>query len=273
MGPVGNIPIIVYQPAAVNPLPPVYSDWNKVENLVNTLQGAAQIIVDATGTSDFKAHVPATAALDGKGRLKILGVGADEETRMVIDNGGQIKNVREWRSINLLSATTTVPPVRYDIDGIAVECFDTTFISETGATQPLVSFPGNNPGGYGILLMYGSSEFIRAAGTPPLLSLGNGFLLLWGLGVLWFGASFDGMVSGPASAQIQVQTDASLPATFSWPDFLGSVQFVQIDRAPGLAYTPGVPPNWASPPPTNMQQAADRMAALLVTLNAGNPIP
>ena len=38
-------------------------------------------------------------------------------------------------------------------------------------------------------------------------------------------------------------------------------------------YNPATPTNWSSTAPTTIQQALDRMAALLVTLNSGTPIP
>ena len=40
-----------------------------------------------------------------------------------------------------------------------------------------------------------------------------------------------------------------------------------------LSYTAGTPSNWATSSPTNVKSAIDRIAALLVTLNGGNPIP
>lgn len=39
-----------------------------------------------------------------------------------------------------------------------------------------------------------------------------------------------------------------------------------------LAYT-ATPSEWVSPAPTTVQEALDRLAALAVTLNSGNPIP
>jgi hypothetical protein len=56
----------------------------------------------------------------------------------------------------------------------------------------------------------------------------------------------------------------------------------QINSAPppvlktsafALGYTPTTPGNWNAPEPTTTQQALDRMASLLVTLNGGTPIP
>ena len=49
-----------------------------------------------------------------------------------------------------------------------------------------------------------------------------------------------------------------------------SYEFV---TAPGITYNPTLPANWANTPPTTVQGALDRMAALLVTLNSGHAIP
>lgn len=40
-----------------------------------------------------------------------------------------------------------------------------------------------------------------------------------------------------------------------------------------VAYTPGDSSKWASPAPTTTQQALDRMASLLYTLNTSTAIP
>lgn len=44
-------------------------------------------------------------------------------------------------------------------------------------------------------------------------------------------------------------------------------------RATKIAYTPGDSTNWASPAPTTVQQALDRIADLVVTLNGNVAIP
>ena len=39
----------------------------------------------------------------------------------------------------------------------------------------------------------------------------------------------------------------------------------QFVAATSVSYTPAVPSNWVNPPPTTVQQALDRMAAVLFT--------
>jgi hypothetical protein len=43
--------------------------------------------------------------------------------------------------------------------------------------------------------------------------------------------------------------------------------------AGGTSYTPGAPGDWASPAPTTVQSALDRLAAIARTLNGGTPVP
>jgi hypothetical protein len=43
--------------------------------------------------------------------------------------------------------------------------------------------------------------------------------------------------------------------------------------ANGIGYAPQTPTNWVAPAPADVQDALDRMSALLVTLNGSNPIP
>ena len=46
-----------------------------------------------------------------------------------------------------------------------------------------------------------------------------------------------------------------------------------LNYAPAVGYTPAVSGNWVGPAPTTVQQALDRIAAEVVALNGGAPIP
>lgn len=93
-------------------------------------------------------------------------------------------------------------------------------------------------------------------------------------------------VGGPA-AQVQLGNDVSgiLPIVNGGTGLDGygpygavltstgsgiSYQFVTTDS---VGYTPAVSSYWVNPPPTTTQNALDRLAALLYTLNGNNPIP
>lgn len=47
----------------------------------------------------------------------------------------------------------------------------------------------------------------------------------------------------------------------------------QLQKPGGFPYTPSTDASWSSPAPQTLQDALDRMAALLKTLNGGSPIP
>jgi hypothetical protein len=54
---------------------------------------------------------------------------------------------------------------------------------------------------------------------------------------------------------------------------VGALTASTVAAKSGFAYSPATPGNWSGAVPTTVQQALDRMAALLVTLNSGNPVP
>lgn len=65
------------------------------------------------------------------------------------------------------------------------------------------------------------------------------------------------------------QTDASsIPPTIT-----GSPTLVLTSYCQNESYTPTTSANWASPAPSTVQQALDRISDLLYTLNSNNPIP
>jgi hypothetical protein len=258
--------MIVYAPGIANAVAPIFNDWNQIEAIVNGHQGACRIIFDATGLPGF-IHVPATANLDGKGRLELVGGGPNGEAEVVIDNGGQIKNAREYRTIVFRAEPTIRSPIVIDLEGLIVECFDTTFLFDNGGggTLPIISVI---PPTYTTLLFYESSE-LRNSHNPgmPVIDIGAGVTVLWGINDLVFESPFTDTVSGPASATINLQVDASLPSTFSQALFLGTVTITQIDMAEGVTYTPAVVANWNGVAPANVQEALDRIAARI------GPIP
>lgn len=92
----------------------------------------------------------------------------------------------------------------------------------------------------------------------------------------------DAWGNNPISS-LSITSNSAYPSTFnadasSYPNSItlsGSPSPVvqRTSTAPGLGYTPGTSANWAAPAPKTVQQALDRMAALLKTLNSNNPIP
>jgi hypothetical protein len=266
--------IITWQPGAVSPVAPVYSDWNDIQTVVAALQGNAILIVDDTGTPGFM-HIPSTANLDGFGRLEIVGGGPNGEAEIVIDDGGQIKNVRSWRTIAVRAEPTIRSPILYTMDGLIVETLDATFLFDNGGGGTLPIIDCQVPSYMGFFFI--ASSELRNSHNPgmPVLNIGPNALLFFTINALDFSSSFDTTISGPVTSSLQLQIDASVPPVIALPAFLGTLNPLfppQIDAAPGVTYTPAVPGNWAAPPPTNVQQALDRIAAALFILIPG-PIP
>jgi hypothetical protein len=257
--------IITWQPGAVNPVPPVYNDWNQIEAVVNALQGNAILITDDTGTPGFM-HVPSTANLDGRGRLEIVGGGPNGESEVVIDDGGQLQNVRSWRTIAVRSEPTIKPSILYNIDGLIVECLDATFLFDNGGggTLPVIEC---DPASYMGFFFIASSE-LRNSHNPghAVLNVGNNVLLFFTINCLDFPSTFDTTISGPATSSIQFQLDASVPQTISLPAFLGATSIVQIDDAVGVTYTPADLVHWSGVAPTSVKNALDRIAAKITPI-------
>ena len=259
---------IVYAPALLNPTPPVYNDWNQIEAIVNARQGAVRLLIDQSGGVGF-ADIPATANLDGRGRLEIIGAGPRGEPQMKMADGAQIKNVREWRTIVVRAAPTIRSPIVYDLNGLDVECFDATFLFPAGGapTLPIIDvIPGNIlfPGYLGLFMLSSSELKNNNAPGVPVLHIGDGITLLLSIGTLFFGSTFDHTISGTAAATLNVQTDASLPTNIVLaPEFVGSLSRTQIDQAPGMGYTPAVLANWTGVSPETVQIALDRIAAAI----------
>lgn len=65
---------------------------------------------------------------------------------------------------------------------------------------------------------------------------------------------------------------SSLPVKSSIT-LVGTGTISRLNDTFALGYTPATPPNWVAPTPNNTQEAIDRMASLLVTLNTSLPIP
>lgn len=84
-------------------------------------------------------------------------------------------------------------------------------------------------------------------------------------------------------SNLTINSNSAYPCTFnsdasSYPNAIslsGSPAPVlnRTSGAPGLNYTPAVAGDWAAPAPETIQQAIDRIAALVKTLNSGTPIP
>jgi len=137
--------------------------------------------------------------------------------------------------------------------------------SGTITFSSVVPFAGGNPI-QGTIYAFGGgtdgSLVVTQTGGSPSLPANDLFLYLYGF-VIAGGITLSG-VSSPSVT------------TLATPDSLAStVTLSGTATTPTLlllSYSPD-PTKWVAPPPADMSTAVTRMAALLVTLNGGNPIP
>lgn len=75
-------------------------------------------------------------------------------------------------------------------------------------------------------------------------------------------------VSSLANIAVFTTTGAVVSGTLSAS---GNITGGNLTLSPGgvVSYTPGTPSNWANPAPTSLQEAIDRLAAVVKTLNGG----
>ena len=258
---------IVYQPGAPATIAPVYKTWAEIENVVNSLEGCCELLFDMTG-SGYPLSVPATANLDGKGRLQIRGVGPNGEAAFAIEDGGQIKNVMSWHDIVVRGKSNIKAPVLYDIPGMIVECFDATFTFNEVCSQPVLQV-ADTVAQY-ISFFFEVSSELRNNHNPghAVIDSGASNELFVSIGALFFASPFNGTISGPASATLNVQTDGSVPPATAaeFPLFLGTFVGALIDDAANISYTPANPVDWNGTPPKTIKEALDRIAAKITPI-------
>ncbi len=255
--------VITYAPAAVGVSPPIYTSWTDIASIINQYQGVVTLLIDNAGGSF--SHVPNTSIVDGRGRLRIIGVGPAGEAELVIDDGGQLKNVYEWQNIVVRGTPNVRPSILYDLGGMAVKSFDASFLFSTGtSTQPIIKVnqdSGGNAGNDYISMFLENAGFFNShnPGNPVLVSAANMTLQI-GITNNVFPSPWDGTIGGPASSSLVLQLDTTQP-NISLPGWLGSITVNRIDDAANLPYVAASAPNWNNSAPATVKAALDRIAA------------
>jgi hypothetical protein len=114
-----------------------------------------------------------------------------------------------------------------------IECYDATFLFDTVATQPVMSLAVASYIGF----FFSHSSELRNSHNPgvPVMAIGPGVQCFLSIDTLFFPSSFDTTISGPPVSTLQLQIDASLPPTFLFPAFLGTLTIDNIDHNFGQA--------------------------------------
>lgn len=126
-------------------------------------------------------------------------------------------------------------------------------------------------GGSEVFLFEGSGVQ-NPDGTGPAIEMASGAELAI---ILLPGSDLGaGTLAGPADSTINL-IPASTGAMFSTvqPDFLGALNTQNGTNAQLLGYVPSNPADWVDPPPPDVRVAIDRLAAYLVAVNGGAPVP
>jgi hypothetical protein len=170
------------------------------------------------------------------------------------------------------SASTTVPVYTVkDVESCTIIEYGAALISDPGATQPFMRAPVGLT--HQVVIVMDTGATLGATGQPALdIGAGTNVLLV----LMTFATLPSSVITGAGTAVValdagSVQSNTTLPIT---QPGVGTLLVVDFTSAPFVRladYTN--PANWAGAPPVTTQDAIERMAALLKTLNGGVPIP
>lgn len=195
-----------------------------------------------------------------------------QNVQVFFEDGAQISAMSRLAfGVDFHSASTTVPVYAIeDRESFSVIENGAGVFSDPGATVPFIVAPAALTHQVVILLHNGGTlgqtgDHVMAveAGVTVLLVLST------------FATLPTDVLTGPGTviAAIDsgsVQSNTPFPIT---QPAVGTLFVLDFTGAPFVQLVGLDPANWAGAPPTNVQQAIDRMASLLKTLNAGAPIP
>ncbi len=253
---IARSPFIIWQPGGTASGVTV-TTWAAVQKFIAAREGAVTVYVDDSITSP--APVPA-GTTDCEGRVTFASA---------VD-----KIVPAQTAMSLADNAVLLNPAGFD-GFLHVICL--------GASQPNMQLTS----GRVVLVQYGAK--IDNQGSQPVVSLGAD---QFGAFVFEVGGSFqanpsqlvdmpvapagvfmlvfdnggfqssNNVITGVAGTNASLTTDASLANSFipSNPGFSGTFNVNFVDHAQLVAYSPADPANW-SPPPTQVAQALDQLAA------------
>lgn len=258
-GGAGNVQTtFVYRPRGIAS-ENVYSDWNALIAAHEQVQGPKVIEIDDSLLSP--APIPA-GAYDLSDTL-VRGDSSLAFPLVLVEfqEGATLTAFEAAMSIRLRNASSS--PVFTTASPLVIKLDDAT-LSSTG----LAPFVNVRASSLSMFCMGGG-----LGGGAPAASVAAGATL--SLVVDWSAVILQDTVSGPVGSSVflVVRSPANFAVnTFSGPVFLGALTTILQALSAEVNYTAGTPADWVPPVPIDVQTAIDRMAALLVVLNAG-PIP
>ena len=250
-----------------------FIDWDALYEAFLLTEGLALIGVDAT----FAAASTHVETYDFQNRAILLSTGNNPSpafgSQLTIPDGAQVQNLLGLtQNLQLNTQGSAKPSLVWTIS-------DANFLV-SGASAFLHS------GALGAMhVSAGQSLFVTCINRTNLNNHGAvGALFSVDAGGTLAFSSFaftnfftDNFLSGPAGATAFFLVDSSWPAGLGSPPrnptnpgYAGALTYILTDQAQSVSYV-ATAANWVAPPPTETQQAIDRMSALL--FSKYGPIP
>jgi len=280
----------------------VFTTWATVYAAIAAVQGEATLYIDS---SIAPAIVPA-GTWDGFGCAKIACYSQEASTDGYIFTIADGATLHNWWGLDGAVAVCqcqTAPSFSFDLYGAFTLKGLSSIVLDGSATVPAIQVPpGGGPGEFAIVSNLGGLDNSAAPSVPVVGVAVDGYANFYLSGFSFQHFPFlqtGNEIGGPVGSNVFYQHDNTEPPLTSTL-FLGTLeddrtsqvqwggsgtptpatagQIPIADGAGGTSwgdapYTATVPGNWAGAAPTRTQDALDRMAALLQTLNGGAPIP
>lgn len=255
----------VFRPGDPNPTGNVYADWNALMARVAVIEGPKAIEFQ----NDFATPLVPAGTYDLEdvtlqGDFTNLGGGP---ILVNLASGVVFQNLHHLRwNVLLNSLSTTVPVITTDNNAIVIE-YGAGIQNDAASTVPAIFVPvgANGP----IILTLGGT--IGQFGGAATVTVDAGATVFIGLGS--FAGLANDVIVGAGSAQVVVFEQAAFvntPANITQAG-VGTLVVLIFDFANFVGFTGLVAGNWVAPPPTNVEDAINRIAAVL-NANFG-PIP
>jgi hypothetical protein len=236
--------------------------WAEVQAFIGLTNGAIDVYIDDTIVSP--AVVPgvsgvtncfARATFQGRqvpGRV----------TRLLIEDGAQIKDFQSFHSVDVICASQTVHSLELTSPLFAKIEFGTIIELDASATIP--AHVVNN--GELEAIFVGVDSYFSNANAPSVSvsHVESGGTLVWYAFAVNQPVGTD-VISGPSGAQFILIHDASITPPVQ-SNFSGTYVDTSIDQSLNVVYTPASSANWNSDPPNSVAAALDRIAAVLTPI-------
>jgi hypothetical protein len=287
---------LIFRPGEPSPVGNVYASWTLLYAAFTATQGPQTIVFD---NSLAPCLIPAGAyAMDRAAWISSL----PTESTVLFAAGATLTTLPESIGFRLgVECSADATPVCTLTSGVHNLTLYGSFIRQSANTGPFIR--ANGPAELYVFMEgvgYADGVLNEGAGlTHPAIVLGTnayaefyfngtysgvrgtGAVHLAGAGAfvyLLFVGSYGILKPGALTSiagtiyDCYVLADSFVEVSQTQPGALGTINFTLDTLAAGVRYTPATPANWVAPPPANVADALDRLAAAVAGL-LGGPIP